>query len=448
MSGRTLSIEADACETLTIANFAETADYSVGVAYFKPLAIQGGINILCSIAFFPQSMTSKFKSDLPDVLDPLIAALDATERLFAKTQAGLMEDATVRGEERVQEWASSCRSIRDELRKSLAPIGPLQTLQRYLLVDISVGRLSGDDMRALFQLVNTLRSRSNGLSFYFDMVVNNVRRSHIDSTAYSVHSAVFNDPGSRESSIRNAPIVIADDIEDTGLDSDNVDSADEGDRSSVDANRISRSYLFKKRQGNRSRLADDHRGSKLSLKDYWKTQQLQPVGAYESRRYIDIEKLFAESVLWGFACQLLTLFSHCKGAPEHFQLISQASVQLVASIRAALQAARNWLVSSELANAPRHKVDTASSVEEALRHLESTLDAYRERRRSIVRPFRHLFDPIYRNTMVEARMQSVSSRLRANVHADIRQKHYRALFQNFVGQQNLASQIRNHQGTR
>ena len=188
---------------------------------------------------------------------------------------------------RIDEWATKSVGIRKGLLSSLAGIPPLQAKQRYLYIDISYTCLSGHDLRDVFDLVATVQARSTGLAFFFDVLINNAKHSHIDSSAYSVHqvSHPASRVASRPASIRDSPRRRPDDQ----CDPQHTPMADEDPAHD-------RSYFmraFHKRRLSPGPGSKSHRGSHLSLFEYMSKAQ-QPVGLYETQQYMELERVFAE----------------------------------------------------------------------------------------------------------------------------------------------------------
>ncbi|EIW69174.1 hypothetical protein TREMEDRAFT_39416 [Tremella mesenterica DSM 1558] len=383
---------------LTLANFQPGPAYTLGFLFFKPMVVQGGLSVLSSILIFPQSISSLFKTTVPKTLDPLIHALGSAERLF--TRAG---DTTLLSDYpslklRSQAWAEESAGIRDGLNDSLSGIAPLSQQQKYLPLDISYGRLSSQDLRQLYTLLVSTQTRSSGLAFFFDMVFHNAKHSHIDSSAYSVYQAARSGPASRDPSIHFSS---ASALGDVGADNESAQQTPSSNtKLRADVGNLLAPNWFRRTGSSTQTQRLPKTDSRTSLRDYLNSQQT-PVGVYESQRYVDIERLFAD---------------HGKGLPEHLERISVVSLPLVIASREALVKARDWILHVDRLH------EVAPGITEpnkllggVISTLDKALEEFRETRREVVRPFQHLFDPIYRGTL----------------------KHYRALYQNFVAQYHL-----------
>jgi hypothetical protein len=216
-----------------------------------------GIAFVASIAIFPESVSHQFRLRFLPVIQPLTEALTSMEELFAHIPRS-------QGDEML-DWTDRAKQVRAQLISSLAGIPPLRAQQRYLYVDISFGRLSSKDLRSIFEQLSTVQVRSGGLAFYFDVLYTNARHSHLDSSAFTVRDAQVSRPGSARNSV------------DGGL--------EQGD--SHHRNHLT----FLHRLGGSGDILHSHRGSHTSLLDSWRTS-VQPVGLYESQKYMDLEKVY------------------------------------------------------------------------------------------------------------------------------------------------------------
>lgn len=196
---------------MTLVPLYPTAFYSIGWMVFKPIAIQAGIGVVCSIFVFPQSVTHQFRRKFVGVLSPLAKGMAELEEHFTQA-ASLVDggdgppgkphrepfppdddrtsfdsDRSTDEEHKIHAWGDWSASIRSTLLGSLAGIQPLQAQERYLDIDISYTRLSGHDLKEIFYLLTSVQIRASGLSFFFNQIVNKIRRTHIDSSAFNAH---------------------------------------------------------------------------------------------------------------------------------------------------------------------------------------------------------------------------------------------------------------------
>lgn len=246
------------------------------------MAISSGVCLLASVTIFPESVGHSFRAKFPRVLEPLSAAVQSVEELFVRqandtplsTDIDDSQDLTV--QRKLSDWADKSKAIRVQLLSSLAGLPPLRAQLRYLPVDISYSRLSSDHLRELFEDLAVLQARSSGLAFFFDILVSNARHSHLDSSVYTVRAAMESRPGSRPASIRN-------------------DTAGDGDTTPEPTEAHERSYVARHLPEFLSRRSSPAgfglRGSHTSLLEGLRKAQ-QPVGVYESQRYMELEKAF------------------------------------------------------------------------------------------------------------------------------------------------------------
>ena len=268
--------------SLSTAALQPAPSYTTGLLFFLPMAIQGGVSTLCSLVIFPESVGHSFQTKLGGVIGPLATAYTSVEALFASSVNYSPETSPQLLKDRLSDWADRSKTIRSQLLESLAGLTPLRAQQRYLKVDFSYGRLSGEDLRDVFDLVAVIQTRSGGVAVFFDVVLTNAKHLHLDSSAYSVHDPQ-SQPPSRPPSVN----------EDS--DEDESDSERPTSRSRFSTSHLSvrNSSGFNLRSS--SPLRNQHAGSHISLLDRLRKLQ-QPVGVYESQRYMDIERSFSEYV--------------------------------------------------------------------------------------------------------------------------------------------------------
>nr|XP_031859088.1 uncharacterized protein CI109_005438 [Kwoniella shandongensis]KAA5526160.1 hypothetical protein CI109_005438 [Kwoniella shandongensis] len=433
---------------LTTAAFYPYDFYSSGLLFFLPMAVQAGIGVLASLLVFPESVGHSFQAKFPGILTPLAAAMKSIELLYreAEREEGQLQNnneflSTEPGNDRIHidklnAWADKSKEIRAQLLKSLAGLPPLRAQQRYLSVDISYSRLSGEDLRYLFDRLAIVQARSGGMAFFFDVIVSNAKHSHLDSSAWSVRQVTESRPGSRAASIRNEVMDDPRDSIDDHLPNDDTPPHDHHDHDEDGAEAQERSTYFSgkrlhfaagllKRNGSPHGLSREHRGSHISLLEHLRKTQ-QPVGVYESTRYMDIERAFAvdtEHVL------------------AQLDILARGCLPVIRASEAALSAATQWILnvnrdrnlfsSSTKSKSNSAKVGGSQSnektgevkqnkLEEVVGKLQSALDEFRIARLEIIKPYRHLFDPAHP--------------AEEDVHG---KQHFRGLFQNFVAQYHL-----------
>ncbi|KAK8861286.1 hypothetical protein IAR55_002105 [Kwoniella newhampshirensis] len=447
---------------LTTAAFYPYDFYTSGLLFFLPMSIQAGIGVLASLLIFPESVGHSFQSKFPGILSPLAAAMKSIELLFQEAeQSESQQEGDFLSTEPVEsdihtnklnDWAERSKDIRRQLLVSLAGLPPLRAQQHYLSVDFSYSRLSGEDLRYLFDRLAIVQARSGGMAFFFDVIITNAKHSHLDSSAWSVRQIVESRPASRAASIRNEAM---DDSRASMEDlhgnetpphhhhelHDHHDPDDQyghGDDDGTEGSSHDRSVYFgskrlhfagfRKRsgspRGSPHGLLRDHRGSHLSLLDSLRKTQ-QPVGVYESTRYMDVERSFAldtEHVL------------------AQLDILARGCLPVIRACEAALSAATGWILnvnSDRKLFSLHHKskgttplTDGASTtekngaqrrkLEEVVGNLQSALDDFCIARLEIIKPYRHLFDPAHPAD--------------EEAHGKM---HFRSLFQNFVAQYHL-----------
>jgi hypothetical protein len=266
-----------------------TPFYTAGLLFFLPMAVQGGISAITTLLIFPRSVSSVFLTKFGGIIDPLLQGMRSTETLFAKAKDHVSpddNDSDVRPEDRLDDWAEQSRITRTQLLQSLSGVAPLRALTKYLIVDFSYSRLSGNDLKEVFEGLVILQIRSAGLGLFYDVIVSNARHSHIDSSAFKAQNS--SRPPSRVPSV-----VEMTDIPNTTRTSIDVTPAS-ASPSEHDSNH--RHFPFFTPKKSSSALHNGHaKPSHSSLLDHLRKAQ-QPVGVYESQRYMDIEKVFEQYV--------------------------------------------------------------------------------------------------------------------------------------------------------
>lgn len=463
--------------------------YQMGWTVFKPIAIQAGIGFVCSIFVFPQSVTHQFRRKFVGVLKPLAQGMAELEEHFTQA-ASLVDggdgpnhhsprepfppnddrtsfdsDRSTDEEHKIHAWGDWSASIRTTLLGSLAGMQPLQAQERYLDVDISYTRLSGHDLKDLFYLLTSMQIRASGLSFFFNQIVNKIRRTHLDSGAFNAHSTLglsransaqpYSRPLSRATShvgsrppsrgisrpasardirrnssskeIREVHSAGAKELRDARShsyrdlkDSRNPSARDVREHALVDStpatprsghvtpHRAStddmrdhaktlahKLHLFRQNDKNlhssRQSTSDLHslkgsttalqalrdltgKGSHISLLDRLRKSQ-QPVGVYESQRYMDME-LADDSDLQPLVRQL--------------ELLAAGALPLVKSLKKCLNGAVAW---SQAKDKKRWTED--KSLAKSLATMKIILTEFKEHRVRVIDPYRDMFDPLH-----------------------------------------------------
>lgn len=265
-----------------------TPFYTAGLLFFLPMAVQGGISAVTTLLIFPRSVSSVFLTKFGGIVDPLLQGMRSTETLFAKARDHAIpndDDSDLRPEDRLDDWAEQGRATRTQLLQSLSGVAPLRALAKYLIVDFSYSRLSGNDLKEILEGLVLLQIRSAGLGLFYDVIVSNARHSHIDSSAFKAQESR---PPSRVPSV-----VEMTDIPTTARTSIAVTPAS---ASPSEHESSHRHFPFFSTKKSSSALHNGHaKPSHSSLLDHLRKAQ-QPVGVYESQRYMDIEKVFEQYV--------------------------------------------------------------------------------------------------------------------------------------------------------
>ncbi|WWC68937.1 uncharacterized protein I206_102873 [Kwoniella pini CBS 10737] len=436
---------------LTTAVFYPYNLYTSGLLFFLPMAIQAGLGCFATLFIFPESVGHSFQLKFPGILNPLASAMKSIESLFQEANwtseisgnDDLLTTNDAKREkgfaEKLESWAERSKDIRGQLLQSLAGLPPLRAQQRYLNVDFSYSRLSGEDLRTLFDLLALVQARSGGMAFFFDVIVTNARHTHLDSSAWSVYKVNASRPGSRAASIRNESFQdesrrqsLGDEHSHSNLDGnvtppiDHDDSTDNltHERNGYFSGKKLHFASFIKKSGSSHALNRD-RGSHVSLLDHLRKIQ-QPVGVYESTRYMDIERAFA---------------SDTEHVLEQLNILSRGCLPVIKACEAALSTSTNWISNLNrdrkiiprfhtkakqaiLANGTNEKIynEDTNNLARVIKDLQAALDEFCIARVEVIKPYRHLFDP---NHPAD---EGIHGRDKTN---------FRGLFQNFVAQYHL-----------
>jgi hypothetical protein len=467
--------------TFTLVPLYPRADFTIPWIVYKPICFQAAVAIACSI-LIPQSVSGQFRGRFVGVLAPLRDGLGEIESLFSDASSMCTFGTTPQRhasivsfdepneiERKIHAWGDRSAEIRVVLLKSLAGMSPLNAQQRYLDVDISYGRIPGRDLRELFNVLASVQVRASGFSFFFNTIVNKVRRTHLDSKGFNAQrslsmaelsrptSRTFSRPGSRAGSaisLKNlrrssaslkdvrrtseaedaAPTPRSIAFEETPHDTPHDETTDAGtpggtpdvsdDEASDREQRETRrgcskpetlaQRLFhmprsrdpsphserersrsRERRGSRERRRksrvkelrehkDSLKGSALSLLDQLRKSQ-QPVGVYESQRYMDLES--------GHDRDLGKVI-------EQLELLATGALPLVKALRGALAEACTW---SQTSDKKRHA--QGRDVAATTARLRVALAEFQEHRGVVTRPYRHLFDPSHKRDAHLSRSQ-------------------------------------------
>ena len=353
------------------------------------MAVQGGIAVLCSFFIFPESIGHSFQVKLVTVVEPLHTALQSIHKLFVDVSPREPSNSSPRTALSLDDWVDKSQNIRQQLLQSLSGVPPLRAQQRYLSVDFSFSRLSGHDLRDLFDCIVGLQARSSGLSFFFDVIINNARHQHLDSSAFSVHQASQSRPPSRPASIHEVNVRQQSELENHSDDHDT-----HVDQIRHDGRRFHFPAFLHRRSGSPNPLQQTHKGSYSSLMDHMRKVQ-EPVGVYESQRYMDVERSFTEYVHFKYGADI----SDPEQILEQLNLLANASLPLVMVLERSLSAVVEWLT-QQYGFPWSHRRDTASDTVRAKSalvigvkaDLEIALQEFHSARLVVVKPYSHLFD--------------------------------------------------------
>ena len=340
-----------------------------GLLFFLPMAIQGGLAILASLVVFPESVSHSFQSKFIDILAPMSSALRDTENLFAT-----IEDKNID----LENLAAQSLVVRQQLLKSLDNVGPLRLQLSYLRVDINYAVLSTQDLAEAFRLLAAAQARAGGLAFFFDVVVHNVRHDHLDSTAWIArdhtrdHHDITSDGASHEVPHQDQATYI----------NSSHPNAPPISRNGSSENIFSRP------------LTPTHRGSHLSLLDHLRKVQ-RPVGLWESQRYMDIERPFANDT---------------QDATEQMAIVAKTSRNLISACRDGIESSNSWFIAV-------NKGHRGVSVHKSIQALEGGLSEFSTLRLEVLTSYRKALD--------------------SSSDHEYRKLHYRNLFQTFVAQYHL-----------
>ncbi|KAJ7047102.1 hypothetical protein C8F04DRAFT_1308883, partial [Mycena alexandri] len=129
----------------------------IGQSIVLPVSIHSAIALLCSIAIFPSTISSKFTSQLTLVLAPLAKS-------FELHQAILKQDPYS------SEFSSTATAIAASVAKSEAGLVPLAASVRLLKSDLVYSRFAPTGFIALQKVAKRMAVRANGMTRYFTLV--------------------------------------------------------------------------------------------------------------------------------------------------------------------------------------------------------------------------------------------------------------------------------------
>lgn len=415
-----------------------TAFYKIGWIPIQPIFIQAAIGLLCALFIFPQSASHQFRTKFAGVVDPLHKAVSQIETLFSEAshmntfavpeaskeggkpvegnasarnvsfdaaRGDRMRDSAT--DEKLKAWGDRSAAIRQVLLGSLAGIPPLAAQARYLPIDISFGRLSGKDLAEIYPLLSSMQARASGLSFFFNAIVNNVRHTHLDSAGFSAKGVLEAHDSSRPpsrapsrpASVRNIPssrdLVDHSDTENgphtpgaangSGhiTPTHDTDDAHHPDKDAKDEHALMKRLHKHVKHGHRHHHSHGHhghghghKGSHMSLLEHLHKAQ-QPVGVYESQRYMDVERVEDREL---------------DRVLEGMELLSKGSLPMAKALNEGLAAGSAWCHASD-----RRRFAGDEELKRCIAELETELKRYKMLRPDVIKPFAHLFDPSHFN---------------------------------------------------
>lgn len=267
--------------------------YTAGLLFFLPMAVQGGLAVIATLVIFPRSVGSVFRSKFAGILGPLLQGITSTEKLFEEARIKALPDILDEDYDlasRLNKWADESKATRGQLQASLSGVAPLRALVKYLVLDFSYSRLSGNDLKEIFDQMVLVQIRSAGLGLFYDVIHSNARHAHLDSSAFNALAA--SRPPSRVASAVELSEMRTERRERDSLDTPSASTP----RPSVDDDEDHghhRHFPFFSHKGSSSSIRNGHqKPSHVSLLEHLRKAQ-QPVGVYESQRYMDIEKVFS-----------------------------------------------------------------------------------------------------------------------------------------------------------
>lgn len=259
------------------------------------MAVQGGLAVLATLTIFPRSVSSLFQSKFVGILDPLCQGIKSTEDLFTQARTMALPDELDDNDDydlqaRLEKWATDSGTIRGQLLASLSGVAPLRALAKYLVVDFSYSRLSGHDLQEVFDQLVLLQIRSAGLGLFYDVISSNARHSHLDSAAFNAQAN--SRPPSRAASAIELSEMHTMQPARNSVDSTPPSTPEPGDQAGNDGGYQRHIPFFNTKRSSASMRQGGSRPSHISLLEHLRRVQ-QPVGVYESQRYMDIEKSFS-----------------------------------------------------------------------------------------------------------------------------------------------------------
>lgn len=267
--------------------------YTAGLLFFLPMAVQGGLAVIATLLIFPRSVGSVFRSKYAGVLGPLLQGITSTEKLFSEARTKALPAIIEENYDlasRLNSWVDESKATRTQLQASLSGVAPLRALVKYLLLDFSYSRLSGNDLKEIFDQLVLVQIRSAGLGLFYDVIHSNARHTHLDSSAFNALAA--SRPPSRAASTVELSEMHGERRERSSFETPNP-STPRADTDDEDEHGQHRHFPFFSNRRSSSFTRNGHsKPSHVSLLEHLRKTQ-QPVGVYESQRYMDIEKVFS-----------------------------------------------------------------------------------------------------------------------------------------------------------
>ncbi|KAL7418186.1 hypothetical protein BDY24DRAFT_437656 [Mrakia frigida] len=383
--------------------------WASGEVFYLPMASQIAVNLLLSLLIFPSSLSASYLTSVQGLLNPLHTSTSALLALF---KAGAEGDASL------EDWIALGEVITvGRLKSQTEGLGAMMAVESPLKADVSLGRVAPEDLLRLGEKGKDVLLRAGGVAFFFEIIQTALRHTHLDSQAFSVrnhtderHSFADEDlstrPNSANASPLGSPTHSQTDLPATNTPHPLVDAEERPPpppsssapasihhsplRPSSSSWRKDRFHLLHPSKHGRSRSKERSSlhgagGSHLSLFDKLKKIQ-EPVGVFESQRYMDVERSL----------------QHESSDHIHHQLhlLAHSSIPLVEAVNNALQHGSEWAarINKDRSFFSSGKSSRGKAFEEENKKISETLereieDYKRTGRLEVLDPYKHFFDP-------------------------------------------------------
>ncbi|GAA5852185.1 hypothetical protein JCM8547_006692 [Rhodosporidiobolus lusitaniae] len=178
--------------TMTTGVLFPYAYYAIGLIFFKPFAIQLGIQLACTFLILPETLAHQFS-------DRLIASLTPLQTVIRE------QNDMLKANPRSEEWLKF-KSLRTGTNAALGGVALLGLSESNLTREITFARVNGKDLTKILQHMRILTARTTGFPHFYEVVEKHLHRDASDAKGGPVADDLILHLGrSRPASVSHTP---------------------------------------------------------------------------------------------------------------------------------------------------------------------------------------------------------------------------------------------------